>query len=267
MRTDQVRGARPGQSDRRAHRLQPGFRAADRTARTHGGDAIVPDDSIEIAVRSDREDGDVRVPLDTVPGDVDGWAAICGRGGVGAARCGPSRPGRDDVDHQRRRDGLGGVVVGGTGVCGPRRADHRCRSQCRSDRAGAHRAAGRERLCRRAHRDDGPTGLAVRRAAQGADDRLSGAHRRPVRVRPEAAGVALLLINSRAPHRHAGWRVRVAPASCERAAADLGVSSLRERAGRGPRRARGRRRPGRRPPRQAHRHREPARARCRCGAR
>src|SRR3984957_13210586 len=34
----------------------------------------VPDDSTEVAVRSDREDGDVRIPLDTAPGDVVGWA-------------------------------------------------------------------------------------------------------------------------------------------------------------------------------------------------
>ncbi len=35
---DQVRSAGPDQPDRRTHRLQPGFRAADRAARTHGGD-------------------------------------------------------------------------------------------------------------------------------------------------------------------------------------------------------------------------------------
>ena len=34
----------------------------------------VPDDGTEIVVRSDREDGDARIPLDTAPGDVQGWA-------------------------------------------------------------------------------------------------------------------------------------------------------------------------------------------------
>src|SRR5260370_20536191 len=35
----------------------------------------VPDGSTEVVVRSDREDGDVRIPLDAAPGDVAGWAA------------------------------------------------------------------------------------------------------------------------------------------------------------------------------------------------
>jgi galactokinase len=34
----------------------------------------VPDDGTEIAVRSDREHGAIRIPLDTSPGDVAGWA-------------------------------------------------------------------------------------------------------------------------------------------------------------------------------------------------
>ena len=34
----------------------------------------LPDDGAEITVRSDQEEGAVRIPLDTVPGDVTGWA-------------------------------------------------------------------------------------------------------------------------------------------------------------------------------------------------
>jgi len=45
---------------------------------------------------------------------------------------------------------------------------------------------------------------------------------------PDASNVALLLINSRAPHQHAGGEYAARRASCERAAADLGVSSLRD---------------------------------------
>ena len=59
-----------------------------------------PDDGTEVSVRSDREDGDVRIPLDTAPGDVHGLGRLCGRGDVGAARGGPPHPGRDDVDHK-----------------------------------------------------------------------------------------------------------------------------------------------------------------------
>jgi len=51
---------------------------------------------------------------------------------------------------------------------------------------------------------------------------------RPVAFDPDACDVALLLINSRAPHQHAGGEYARRRASCERAAADLGVSSLRE---------------------------------------
>jgi galactokinase len=51
---------------------------------------------------------------------------------------------------------------------------------------------------------------------------------RPVAFDPDASNVALLLINSRAPHQHAGGEYAARRASCERAAAELGVSSLRE---------------------------------------
>lgn len=50
----------------------------------------------------------------------------------------------------------------------------------------------------------------------------------PVRFDPEAAGVALLLIDSQARHAHAGGEYAARRASCERAAADIGVATLRE---------------------------------------
>jgi galactokinase len=51
---------------------------------------------------------------------------------------------------------------------------------------------------------------------------------------PESAGVALLLIDSRERHSHAGGDYAARRASCERAAADLSASSLRAAADRGP---------------------------------
>jgi galactokinase len=51
---------------------------------------------------------------------------------------------------------------------------------------------------------------------------------RPVAFDPDAAGLALMLINSRAPHRHAGGEYAARRTSCERAAAELGVESLRD---------------------------------------
>lgn len=56
----------------------------------------------------------------------------------------------------------------------------------------------------------------------------------PVAFDPEAAGVALLLIDSRERHSHAGGDYAARRLSCERAAADLGASSLREAGDRGP---------------------------------
>jgi galactokinase len=55
----------------------------------------------------------------------------------------------------------------------------------------------------------------------------------PVAFDPDGRGVWLLLIDSRARHRHAGGDYAARRASCERAAADLGASSLREVADRG----------------------------------
>ena len=89
---------------------------------------------------------------------------------------------------------------------------------------------------------------------------------RPVAFDPDAYGVALLLINSRAPHQHAGGEYASRRASCERAAADLGVSSLREVQDRGVAVLSAVAGPCRCAPRPAHPDRQPARARCRCGA-
>jgi galactokinase len=50
----------------------------------------------------------------------------------------------------------------------------------------------------------------------------------PVRFDPDASGIALLLIDSRARHRHAGGDYAARRASCERAAGDLHASSLRD---------------------------------------
>jgi galactokinase len=51
---------------------------------------------------------------------------------------------------------------------------------------------------------------------------------REVPFDPEAAGVALLVIDSRAPHHHAGGEYAARRRSCERAAAALGVDTLRD---------------------------------------
>jgi galactokinase len=50
----------------------------------------------------------------------------------------------------------------------------------------------------------------------------------PVAFDPSVSGVALLLIDSRAQHGHVGGEYAARRAACERAAADLDVSSLRD---------------------------------------
>ena len=144
----------------------------------------VPDDGTDVAVRSDREDGDVRIPLDTAPGDVAGWAGYVA-GVMWALRGAGHRIQGGTMSITSDVEMGSGVASSAALECAVLGAlDDRRRPARRSDRDGTHRAAGRERLCRRAHRDDGPTGLAVRRAAQGVDDRLSGAHSAAGGVRP-----------------------------------------------------------------------------------
>jgi galactokinase len=93
-----------------------------------------------------------------------------------------------------------------------------------------------ERIAQRAENDyvGAPTGLLDQLASllgQPATSLLIDFHDvtvRPVVFDPDAAGVALLLIDSRSQHAHTGGDYAARRASCERAAADLGVSSLRE---------------------------------------
>ena len=195
-RTIRLCGAGPDQSDRRAHRLQPGLRAADRAARAHRRDLSTRATPTRSPCEAIAEDGEVRIPLDTAPGDVAGWAAYVAGVDVGAARVRSSVPGGDDVDRERRRDGLGCGVVGGAGMRGSRRDHNRHRLRHRPRRAGPDRATRRKRIRRRANGSDGPTGRPVRRATAGVADRLPGDRVRPVSFDPDASGVALLLINS-----------------------------------------------------------------------
>jgi galactokinase len=190
--------------------------------------AYVADDRPEITVRSDQEDGDVRIPLDTAPGDVQGWAGYVA-----------------GVMWALRRAGhriLGGTmsitsdVEMGSGVSSS--AALECAVMGALITAAGLRVDRIElaRIAQRAENDyvGAPTGMMDQLAS------LCGKPRkalridfreptvRPVTFDPDASNIALLLINSRAPHQHAGGEYASRRASCERAAADLGVSSLRE---------------------------------------
>lgn len=85
---------------------------------------FTPEHTGAITARSDRADGSARIPLDTTPGQVTGWAAYAA-GAIWALRgAGHPVPGRGDVDHQRRRDRVGAFVVGGADRRGAGRGRH-----------------------------------------------------------------------------------------------------------------------------------------------
>ncbi|MBE1550600.1 galactokinase [Mycobacterium sp. OAS707] len=187
-----------------------------------------PDDGGQLAVRSDQEDGDVSIPLDTAPGDVDGWAGYVA--GVMWAL---------HAAGHRIRGGTMSIVSDvemGSGVSSS--AALEC-AVIGALTTGADIHLDRVELARLAQRAENeyvgaPTGMLDQLAS------LCGESRKalmidfreptvePVAFDPDAADVALLLINSRAPHQHAGGEYALRRASCERAAADLGVASLRE---------------------------------------
>jgi galactokinase len=189
---------------------------------------FVPDGGTEITVRSDQEDGDVRIPLETTPGDVQGWAGyvagvMWALRGAGHRILGGTMSITSDVEMGSgvsSSAALECAVIGGLVSAAGLRVDRielaRIAQRAENDYVGA------------------PTGMmdqlaslcGVPHKALMIDFREPSV--RPVAFDPDASNVALLLINSRAPHQHAGGEYAARRASCERAAADLGVPSLRE---------------------------------------
>jgi galactokinase len=199
---------------------------------------FTPDASDVITVGSDRADRSVRIPLGTAPGDppsyIAGWAGYVAGVVWALRRAGHPVPGgamwiTSDVEM-------------GSGLASS--AALECAALGAIASAAGVRIDAKEqaRLAQRAENDyvGAPTGLLDQLAslfgkpstALLIDFRdLTVA---PVAFDPDADGVALLLIDSRARHRHAGGDYAARRASCERAAADLAVSSLREVQDRGP---------------------------------
>ncbi len=185
-----------------------------------GGDTLV--------VRSDRAENSVSFPVMTQPGDLTGWAAYVA-GVVWALRtAGHPVPGGTLL--------ISGGVEMGSGLASS------AALECAV--LGAILGAGgppldrmeQAHLARRAENEyvGAPTGLldqlAILFAEPGCAQLIDFRHlsTAPVVFDPDAHGAALLLINSHAPHRHAGGEYAARRASCERAAAALGVSSLRD---------------------------------------
>jgi galactokinase len=187
-----------------------------------------PSDADAITVCSDRVDGSVRIPLDTRPGEVTGWAAyvagvVWALHGAGYSVPGGTMSITSDVE---MGSGLSssaalecsvlGALTSAVGVRIDRVEQARLAQRAENDYVGA------------------PTGLLDQLAALfgEASTALLIDFReltvRPVPFDPEASGVALMLIDSRARHGHVGGEYAARRASCERAAAELGASSLRE---------------------------------------
>ena len=187
-----------------------------------------PSDADAIIVSSDRVDGSVRIPLRTRPGEVSGWAGYVA-GVVWALRS------------------SGHVVPGGTMSIS---SDVEMGSGLSSSAAlecaalGAFvTAAGwridrleQARLAQRAENEYvcAPTGLLDQLSSLFGEQSTAllidfrKLTVEPVAFDPSASGVALLLIDSRERHGHVGGEYAARRLSCERAAADVGVVSLRE---------------------------------------
>jgi galactokinase len=187
-----------------------------------------PSDADAITVCSDRVDGSVRIPLRTKPGGVTGWAGYVA-GVVWALRfAGHPVPGgtmsiTSDVE---MGSGLSSSAALECAALGAFVAAAGWRID-RIDQA---------RIAQRAENEyvGAPTGLLDQLASLFGEESTAllidfrKLTVQPVVFDPSASGVALLLIDSREKHGHVGGEYAARRVSCERAAADVGVVSLRE---------------------------------------
>lgn len=190
--------------------------------------AFTSSDDASITVRSDRMDGSVLVPLDTAPGGVRGWAGYVAGVVWALTDAGFSVPGGtlSVTSEVSMGSGLSSSAALECATLGALL----CAAGVQLDRLE------QARLAQRAENEyvGAPTGLLDQIAALfGAPSTALLIDFRelevsPVGFDPAAHGVALLLIDSRARHTHAGGEYAARRASCERAAAELGAVSLRE---------------------------------------
>jgi len=186
--------------------------------------AFESSDADALTVSSDRADGSVRIPLTTGPGEVTGWAAYVA-GVVWALRsAGHPVPGGSMAitSEVQMGSGLSSSAALECAVLGAL-----CPHIDRLEQA---------RLAQRAENEyvGAPTGLLdqISSLFGSAETALLIDFRElsvtPVRFDPSSSGVALLLIDSRQRHGHVSGEYAARRLSCERAAADVGVASLRE---------------------------------------
>ncbi len=189
---------------------------------------FTPDQGDAITVSSDRADVAMRFSIGTVPGQVTGWAAYVA-GVVWALRqAGHPVPGgtmriTSDVEI-------------GSGLSSSAALECAALGAIASATGERIDLIDRARMAQRAENDyvGSPTGLLDQLASlfgQPSTAMLIDFREltvTPVAFDPDARGVTLLLIDSRARHSHAGGEYAARRASCERAATDLQASSLRD---------------------------------------
>jgi galactokinase len=189
---------------------------------------FTPDRTEAITVHSQRAHGAMRFPLDTFPGQVTDWAAYVA--GVVWALRGAGHPvpgGNMSVSSD---------VEMGSGLSSSAALECAVLGAIASAADVRIDPIDRARLAQRAENDyvGAPTGLLDQLASLfGAPSTALLIDFRdltvaPVAFDPDAHGVALLLIDSRAPHSHAGGEYAARRKSCERAARALQASSLRD---------------------------------------
>ena len=192
-----------------------------------------PDGADTLRVESADEPGEAVIRLDTTPGAVTGWGAYVA-GVIWALR----EAGHTVVGG---RMSITSDVAMGSGLASS--AALEC-AVLGAMAAATGTQLDRTELARIAQRAENeyvgaPTGLMDQLASlYGAPRRALLMDFQSVGVRevpfdPDAYGVALVLIDSRAPHRHAGGEYAARRRSCERAAIAMGVGSLREAQERG----------------------------------
>lgn len=187
-----------------------------------------PTDSDSIVVRSDRTLASVRLALNTLPGEVTGWAAYVAGVVWALQRAGHDVPGGAMT--------ITGGVEMGSGLASSAALECATLGAILTATGQAMDRVEQARIAQCAENEyvRAPTGLLDQLAILCAEPRRAqfidfrDLTTRSVPFDPDASGVALLLINSHATHRHAGGEYAARRAACERAAAALGVSSLRE---------------------------------------
>lgn len=189
---------------------------------------FVPAEVDALTVRTEYADEPVRIPLHTAPGGITGWAAYPA-GVIWALRDSGYRvPGgtmsiRSDVpvgsglsSSAALECAVLGALTAATGLQLDRIEQARIGQRAENDYVGA------------------PTGLLDQLASLFGSSGsavlidFQTLAMRSVPFDPDASGVALMLVDSGQRHGHAGGPYAERRASCARAAAALGVSSLRE---------------------------------------